>query len=468
MARAGSRFRGGTAALSETDRHTRFLLGRLAAMGVRIERSDVQGGAIGWFALSALPFETLEGPLQTDRAHFYTLGHNRLKLSSPTPFFDLAPLDVSRCETGADLESALRRAWAAHVRELQETRAWLQKLGAETRLSQAGTRLSIELTGVSGPPALVRSRTEVQLPSTGELRERSPRSATARVYRPPAGLEHAAELELAISAALDDLALRSAPVRRTAAPSRTATDPGAERTRRVLALAPDAAGLAAMETALRTGSVAVDGFREARQALRAFRSQTYDLVLADVRIPRMDGLEFTARLRETAGIEKLPIVLVDGRANRDMKEAARAAGASAYLEKPTDWSRLGSGLIDLLEHGSQRRFVRYRARLPVAVEAAAGPATETTQQVARGGLVLHSRRSIYPGQVERYRVSLPRPLPSVYVEAMVASRSQLPGGSTSLLGVRLLQFLDDSEPYWIRLIEELAEGGAEHERRARS
>lgn len=58
------------------------------------------------------------------------------------------------------------------------------------------------------------------------------------------------------------------------------------------------------------------------------------LMLLDVVMPGMDGVELTARLKATPATAKIPILIVSASAQRRDFELARGAGADGYLTKP--------------------------------------------------------------------------------------------------------------------------------------
>jgi two-component system cell cycle response regulator DivK len=59
-----------------------------------------------------------------------------------------------------------------------------------------------------------------------------------------------------------------------------------------------------------------------------------DLVIMDIRLPGIDGLEATKRIRESEVDEKIPIVALTSYAMIGDKEKALKAGCTGYIEKP--------------------------------------------------------------------------------------------------------------------------------------
>jgi two-component system chemotaxis sensor kinase CheA len=76
-------------------------------------------------------------------------------------------------------------------------------------------------------------------------------------------------------------------------------------------------------------ATAVDGL----DALDKLRAHTYDLVVSDVEMPRMNGFELTASIRQELGLKDLPVIIVTSLASDDHKRQGLEAGAQAYIVK---------------------------------------------------------------------------------------------------------------------------------------
>lgn len=113
--------------------------------------------------------------------------------------------------------------------------------------------------------------------------------------------------------------------------------------RRILLVDDDVRNIFALTSALEQRGAIVEIGRNGREALEKLdRVADIDLVLMDVMMPEMDGLEATRRLRQDPRFEKLPVITVTAKATRDDQEQCLAAGASDYLAKPVDLDRLFS------------------------------------------------------------------------------------------------------------------------------
>ncbi|MGI9152484.1 MAG: response regulator, partial [Rubrivivax sp.] len=66
----------------------------------------------------------------------------------------------------------------------------------------------------------------------------------------------------------------------------------------------------------------------------------FDLVLTDQNMPRMDGISLTRKLRENPRYRATPILILTTESSDQMKQAGRAAGATGWLVKPFEPTKL--------------------------------------------------------------------------------------------------------------------------------
>ena len=84
-------------------------------------------------------------------------------------------------------------------------------------------------------------------------------------------------------------------------------------------------------------------------ALASVRRQQPDIVLLDLRMPRMDGFEFVRRLREVEDCENMPIVIVSGYNLAESRAQAQELGINHFFTKPVELKRLLDAMDALLE-----------------------------------------------------------------------------------------------------------------------
>lgn len=92
-------------------------------------------------------------------------------------------------------------------------------------------------------------------------------------------------------------------------------------------------------TLLGAGFQVVEAF-DGVDAFEKAQLQSFDLVLTDQNMPRMDGLGLTRKLREHPKFKTVPILMLTTESSDLMKQAGRAAGATGWLVKPFDPARL--------------------------------------------------------------------------------------------------------------------------------
>ena len=77
-------------------------------------------------------------------------------------------------------------------------------------------------------------------------------------------------------------------------------------------------------------TTAVDGEQAVQKAL----SEKPDLIMLDVRMPRMSGYEACAVIKETAELKDIPVIILSAKGQESEIEAGLEAGAYEYILKP--------------------------------------------------------------------------------------------------------------------------------------
>jgi two-component system chemotaxis response regulator CheY len=70
--------------------------------------------------------------------------------------------------------------------------------------------------------------------------------------------------------------------------------------------------------------------------------QDVDVVITDINMPVMDGIEFIKRVRATGKHQSLPILILTTETSQDKRDQGRAAGGTGWIVKPFDPEKLVS------------------------------------------------------------------------------------------------------------------------------
>lgn len=152
--------------------------------------------------------------------------------------------------------------------------------------------------------------------------------ALARAARARAG-----DVEVVAAAEGDEVVMRETP----AAGAGAGEGPHAPRIQtraRILIADDDPSVLQVLETVLSGDGYQVVKAEDGAAALELARRNGFDLIMLDVQMPRLDGLETARRLRREPSLRDVPIVILTARsADKDI-EAAFAEGVTDYITKP--------------------------------------------------------------------------------------------------------------------------------------
>jgi two-component system OmpR family response regulator/two-component system response regulator QseB len=103
---------------------------------------------------------------------------------------------------------------------------------------------------------------------------------------------------------------------------------------------------------LRQAGFAVDWVKDGNSADRALQSETFDLVVLDLGLPRLSGMEVLSRARSRR--QTLPVLILTARDATGDKVSGLDAGADDYLVKPVDLDELAARIRALTRRSAGR------------------------------------------------------------------------------------------------------------------
>jgi len=105
---------------------------------------------------------------------------------------------------------------------------------------------------------------------------------------------------------------------------------------RVLVVDDNALNIELVDFVLKAGGFAVDSAANALQALERIHHSRPDLILMDIQMPGIDGLDLTRRLKADPATAAIVVIAFTAYAMKGDEERMRAAGCDGYLSKPID------------------------------------------------------------------------------------------------------------------------------------
>jgi two-component system, sensor histidine kinase and response regulator len=172
--------------------------------------------------------------------------------------------------------------------------------------------------------------------------------------------------------------------------------------------------------------------RDGEEALERLQQEAFDVVLMDVQMPVLDGLQATAHIRQWPDprLAGIPIIAMTAHAMRGDRERCLAAGMDAYISKPIHAAQLLELLENLTRHGPS--------------------------PLAAGGEVREPEKSSRQAPAEE----------TPHLELDLEAARKRMGGDESLLKGMVQFFLDDSRPLLQQLERALHSGAADEVQRA--
>lgn len=434
---------------AEDRRGQKLVLRRLEGLGIAAEFLPGRRSVIASLALGTAPFTTLEGPRYFERVRFVTVGPSQIKCLEPPPFFQLPLVNIAGCTDASQIEQKIRASWSARTEALRKARESLRRLGVEAESEQGGTLLAFAI-GVDDDSARVRCNRpgQVVLPARGPLAGKPLRRLEDRLFAVDPGHGSAVELEIAITGRLEELARaedRLADQRRLVlAEERSQPKNQIQgRRNRILLVGPRLSKDPSFAEGLRVRGYEVARAQTATEALAAFDSRSFEVVFSDTNLGRCEGIELIPAVHTLAGIQRLPIVLVDDRMRPPRREASRRMGAAGYLVHPLEASRIAPTLARMLKTPKKRRFNRYQRRL--AVHWRGSQNGSFTTAIGRMGMFVCTDRSSPTRTLERCELTLPELGETLRLEVEALYRLRGAPSGRPGVGLRFHSFPDDNE-----------------------
>jgi len=107
-----------------------------------------------------------------------------------------------------------------------------------------------------------------------------------------------------------------------------------------------------LQRVLRQTGMAINTIHEAgdgQEALDLLRSRVVDLVLTDINMPRMDGLELLAAIKKSSDLAAVPVVMITTEGGETKVAEAVRLGAAGYVRKPFTTEQVKEKLAGILK-----------------------------------------------------------------------------------------------------------------------
>ena len=136
------------------------------------------------------------------------------------------------------------------------------------------------------------------------------------------------------------------------------TDP---RPRRVLVVDDESTNLMLLQHALRKSGYVVDTARSAYEAKECLACKLPDIILLDISMPEVSGLDLLRELRQTTATMTIPVMLVSALTDTDTIVDGLQWGANDYITKPVDVNVLLARVRTQLQTADRARLLEAQA-----------------------------------------------------------------------------------------------------------
>lgn len=87
---------------------------------------------------------------------------------------------------------------------------------------------------------------------------------------------------------------------------------------------------------------------DGQEAIERLNEQPVGLILSDINMPRMDGLQFLAAIRDMESVKKVPILMITTEGSQGKVMEAVQLGAAGYVRKPFTADQIKEKLVGLV------------------------------------------------------------------------------------------------------------------------
>jgi len=122
----------------------------------------------------------------------------------------------------------------------------------------------------------------------------------------------------------------------------------------ILAVEDNPVGMTVLRHILQRRRMTVHCSSSGEEALAAASRRHYDLILMDLQMPGMNGLEAALEIRKLPGYESVPILALTANCADQVREQCRAHGMQAFLSKPVDANELWTTVSGYLKRDLPR------------------------------------------------------------------------------------------------------------------